>query len=784
MLKTFTSDLRRNITKVLCLTVGMAVGMILIAKIYYEETYDAFFQDSDRIFLVYEKFNDPENPFDFDQTSGAYAPAMKRYLPQVETSTRYTWFSSGDVVLDDQRRFDSEGIKVADSCLFDVFSNKIIAGDPHEVLSVNHSCMIPRSRADKIGGNVTGLEITIPKMSDDFKVTIGGVYEDFPKNSTVPNSIYVSISTLEAIGWGGAENWVGNDAYKSFVKLRKDVRVEDLKSGIRRMLEENVDRHILDERYMDIGIKPLVGYHTSGEDVKEMVFMLSILVVLILMCSSVNYLLIVTGQISSRSKSMAVRKCFGTGNARLFFMVIGESMAYIVVSFCLACVLIFSLGDLCKELLGLSPDQLFATKYIWAVEGVTMLMLLLVTGVIPAVIYCRTPVAQAFRGDTRKRKIWKLAMLALQFVVSGFLFSLLVLIGRQYRQLTNFDVGYDYSDIGMISLGSNKDHADRLKKELLRLGCVENVAGATQNFVTQSSGGEAIIEDNESDKLQIADMLWTDREIFDVLGLKFIQGTTFRENADTTLHEVVVEERMIDALRTRYGIDSPAIVGKTFKYGGHGELREYTICGVVNNIHRGGFVDEHIDRRPGIFFPPENNAWTLYVRFNEMNQSNMHMAQEVIDSIFGDSDTYIVPYKNQFERYTYDIEKFATAVLAVGIAILLIALSGLLGYVADDVESRSKEIAIRKVTGTSEYGILKLFCRDVVIVALPSLAIGAVAAMIAGKSWLSRFCDQVSLSPAIFLLCVIVLLLLILVMVVVNSLKVARSNPVRFLRNE
>lgn len=784
MLKTFTSDLRRNITKILCLTVGMAVGMILIAKIYYEETYDAFFQDSDRIFLVYEKFNDPENPFDFDQTSGAYAPAMKRYLPQVETSTRYTWFSSGDVVLDDQRRFDSKGIKVADSCLFDVFSNKIIAGDPHEVLSVNHSCMIPRSLADKIGGNVTGLEITIPKMSDDFKVTIGGVYEDFPKNSTVPNSIYVSISTLEAIGWGGAENWVGNDAYKSFVKLRKDVRVEDLKSGIRRMLEENVDRHILDERYMDIGIKPLVGYHTSGEDVKEMVFMLSILVVLILMCSSVNYLLIVTGQISSRSKSMAVRKCFGTGNARLFFMVIGESMTYIIVSFCLACVLIFSLGDLCKELLGLSPDQLFATKYIWAVEGVTMLMLLLVTGVIPAVIYCRTPVAQAFRGDTRKRKIWKLAMLALQFVVSGFLFSLLVLIGRQYRQLTNFDVGYDYSDIGMISLGSNKDHADRLKKELLRLGCVENVAGATQNFVTQSSGGEAIIEDNESDKLQIADMLWTDREIFDVLGLKFIQGTTFRENADTTLHEVVVEERMIDALRTRYGIDSPAIVGKTFKYGGHGELREYTICGVVNNIHRGGFVDEHIDRRPGIFFPPENNAWTLYVRFNEMNQSNMHMAQEVIDSILGDSDTYIVPYKNQFERYTYDIEKFATAVLAVGIAILLIALSGLLGYVADDVESRSKEIAIRKVTGTSEYGILKLFCRDVVIVALPSLAIGAVAAMIAGKSWLSRFCDQVSLSPAVFLLCVIVLLLLILVMVVVNSLKVARSNPVRFLRNE
>ena len=65
MLKTFTSDLRRNLTKILCLTVGMSIGMILIAKIYYEETYDSFFPDADRIYMVCEIFNDPENPYDF-----------------------------------------------------------------------------------------------------------------------------------------------------------------------------------------------------------------------------------------------------------------------------------------------------------------------------------------------------------------------------------------------------------------------------------------------------------------------------------------------------------------------------------------------------------------------------------------------------------------------------------------------------------------------------------------------------------------------------------------------
>lgn len=786
MLKTFTSDLRRNLTKILCLTVGMSIGMILIAKIYYEETYDSFFPDSDRIYMVCEIFNDPENPYDFDQTSGAYAPALKRYLTQVEEATRFTWFSNGNIVFDDNRIFESNGIKAADSCLFDLFSNKIIVGDPHEVLSVKHSCMIPKSLADKIGNDVVGLQFSIPNFSPEYKAVIGGIYEDFPENSSIPNSIYISLNTFEALGWSGTENWVGNDAYKSFVKLHKDIKPEDLRLGIRKMLEDNVDEEVLEKRYFDIGLKSLRNYHSSESSVKEMVLMLSVLAVLILICASVNYLLIVVGQISSRSKAMAIRKCFGTGNGKLFFMMLGESFCYILISFLLAVLLIYASGDLCKELLGLSPKQLFSTNYVWIAEGFIVLILLLITGVIPGIIYCKTPVARAFKGDPNKKKMWKLSLLSLQFIVSGFLFCLLLLIARQYNMVTNFDVGYNYDNIGMVSMGSFKGNSSKLKEELKRLGCVENVAGATQNFVSQSSGGEITIEEDETNKLQIADLLWTDRDIFDVLGLKFLQGSTFTENADTTLHEVVVEERMIDALRTQYGVDDPNIIGRTFKFNGHGEPQEYTICGVVNNFHRGGFEEKNIDRRPGIFFPPENDSWTLYIRFTELNPENIHKAQEVINSLIVDpnAEVYITPYKNQFERYTYDIKKFATAVMVVGIAILLIALSGLLGYVSDEVVNRSKEIAIRKVSGTSEYKILKLFCRDIAIIAVPSLIVGGIIATVIGRDWLSRFCDQVSLSPIISVVCVIILLLIILSMVVFNSLKIARSNPVEYLRNE
>ena len=49
MLRFFTSDLRRNITKIICLTIGLAIGFLLVAKIYFEDTYDTFFPDADRI---------------------------------------------------------------------------------------------------------------------------------------------------------------------------------------------------------------------------------------------------------------------------------------------------------------------------------------------------------------------------------------------------------------------------------------------------------------------------------------------------------------------------------------------------------------------------------------------------------------------------------------------------------------------------------------------------------------------------------------------------------------
>ncbi|MDE6144134.1 MAG: ABC transporter permease, partial [Muribaculaceae bacterium] len=86
--------------------------------------------------------------------------------------------------------------------------------------------------------------------------------------------------------------------------------------------------------------------------------------------------------------------------------------------------------------------------------------------------------------------------------------------------------------------------------------------------------------------------------------------------------------------------------------------------------------------------------------------------------------------------------------------------------------------------GTTASKIVRMFCTDILKVALPSLIAGGALAAIVGRKWLSQFTDQVSLSPLSMALCIGFLTLLLLATVAVNSLNVARSNPVDHLRNE
>lgn len=794
MIKFFTSDLRRNLIKIFCLTIGLAIGFLLVARVYFEQTYDTHFQDYERIYRVTESALMGDKNDEFAQTPGAIGPGMKRFIPQVEVATRETLMlpDRTPIKTEDGKIIESGGVRMADSCFFKVFVTPCVAGNLEESLELKHTCVIPRSLAEKIGGDVIGQVLTCPSFSEEYKVMIGGVYEDFPLNTSIGSDhIYLSLSSISVISYDGRDNWEGNDRYMTYVRLAEGVNPEDVRAGMDKMIEENLSKEAIEVFHLNFHLKPFATFYTGQKGVKMTIRILSLLAIIMLMSAGLNYLLVTIGQMDGRSKEMAVRKCFGTSNTKIFARVMTESLIMLLISLALAVLISFCFSEECRKLLGHTPAELYTTGNVILVEAIVILVLLILTGAIPAWMYCKTPVMHAFRPSISGRKIWKLCLLSLQFFAASMLICLLVLVGRQYRMLANTDMGFDYKNIGIAHVGSmpmNKRHA--LVEAIRRVPGVAGVASAYMDFAMHASGNNIWIGDDVERQKNVSDMYQASPNIFEVLGIDFVKGETFRSDADSTLHQVVVEERLVDVLKDYYNLDVEGdnVLGQRFHITEHLGIEgysEFEICGVIKNMQRNGFELEGADQRGAVIFPESKRVMAyIYVRFDKISPAVIDDVQNIIDEIAPTAEVYIIPYEETIKGFLEPIKTFGTSVMIVGLVIFVIALIGLTGFVTDEVQRRAKEIAIRKVTGTSARSIVRMLCAETSRVAVPSLIAGGALAMIVGREWLSQFTTQVSLSPISMIVCLLVLMGFILLIVVLNSMKVASGNPVKYLRDE
>ena len=109
---------------------------------------------------------------------------------------------------------------------------------------------------------------------------------------------------------------------------------------------------------------------------------------------------------------------------------------------------------------------------------------------------------------------------------------------------------------------------------------------------------------------------------------------------------------------------------------------------------------------------------------------------------------------------------------------------GLIGYVNDETQRRSKEIAIRKVNGAEASHILRLLTRDILCVSVISILIGTAVSYFAGRAWLDQFAEQISLNPMIYVGVTILTIILVVGCVVVKSWRIANENPVNSIKSE
>ena len=786
VLKSLNQRGQHNWIKIVCLAVGLATGIVLIGKAGFEQSWDKFFPTSDRIYVVCEDIIMDGEYKHYPQTAGAVAHGIRHYCPQVEAATRYTGFAHDmPIVTDDDKRVRTN-YALVDSCFFDVFPFRVLVGNPKKTLSQVDYCMIPHSLAEKLTGIENPFELVGKKLYYNIRggwaLTVGGIYEDIPMNSKLHGmEVMVSMPTITKIMFDGRDNWVGNDRYEGYVRLAKGITPDDLKPQIEKMKHDNLPLDELKKAGVDMGfsMQPLKDYHTKDEGTRRMTWIISILAAVLIGCAVMNYLLLVIGGISRRAKEMAVHQCYGAEARHIYNKVMTESIVHLLLSLALAALLLFIFKDTIEELVGAPLMVLLLTgSNIWLIVS-TCLVVLLITGLVPSWIYTHIPLAAAFKNYNHSHRLWKLLLLGLQFASATFLIVLLIVVGRQYRMMVHDDLGYDYSTLGsMLVDGVSIEQRQLAMDELRKLSSVKGVTMAYPNLTEYQSGDNILLPGDDRQYMNVADLYYTGDEYFDVMGIPVVSGRTFTEQTDT-LREVMVSRRFEERMKELAGWDQA--VGKQFictSFQG-----PYTIVGVYEDPRIGSITDP--DNRASVCYYSQKPDWMHYILIRFQSMNGLEEANKLVKKLITDNpDITITPYNQMVTELYTDAHRFRTPVMIGGLVALIIALIGLIGYLAGEIARRQKEIAIRKVNGAKITDVLKLFQTDILRVALPAVVIGATGAWYVARLWLEQFSEKTTLSSIIFVSGALAVIVVILSVVCIDCYRVASSNPVNYLKTE
>ena len=769
--------------KVLSLGVGLAVGIVLIAKVFFELSYDSFYKDIDRVYTINTWYSHQGEEKDYGQVSGAVAVGFMDEVPGVEAGTRTTYVFNGNTYLDENGNKLSGTLVCADTCFFQVFDRPILAGDPVKVLGKWGSVLVNRSFAEKMGGvqECIGKQICNADM-DGLKLTIEGVFEDFPKNGSLDYDILLSMDTY---GKNSTDNWLGNDRYKGYVKLMPGVDPNTLTDAIRKMQEahqplERIEAQGTSLRYF---LKPFSTLHTSDPDVKSQVILLSIVAALLILISLLNYILIVISSMVKRSKEVGVRKCYGAEGKHIYGMLTKEALLHIVLSLVLAAVIIFAGRSIVENLLGVPFQTLLVPQSIMAIAAV-ILLVLVISIVVPAELYQRVPVYAALKNYTENSRNWKLGLLGVQVLINVFLVVMMLIIGRQYQKVSNADTGYDYKNLYYFDMfDGDRQALTRAAQTLRSLPEVSAVAAAYNLPFEGSNGDNVYLPNDDRELFNIADQYECSPDFYDLMGIQFLEGRAPRDSS-----EIVVDEKFVTKM-AEFTDWSDGAVGKQVFITGHDrssdtERRYFTISGVYKSYIIGNLTG--VDPRPSALFYGEIGSMSSWMphTFFKVRPEALPKIRQALEQALEGREINILSYEEQMRAAYADSKKMRNTMAIGAVFSLLIALLGLIGFIRDESLRRSKEMAVRKINGATTRDILGVFAVDILKLSGVMAVVACIAAFFVAHKWLEQFAEKVSLNPLYFIGGALLVLLIVLGVVVLNCLRIARANPVESLKNE
>ncbi len=772
------------------LTLSLASFMLIMLFIHDEISYDRFHEKRDRIFRLttHLKLNDVE----YDMATSAFpaAATIQAEVPEVERAVR-VYPQEMEFTLD-ERKFP-ERIVMADDGFFDVFSFFWLIGDRPSALEEPASIILTASMAAKYFGHENPLGQTLAVY--DQLLTVTGVVKDVPEqshlkfNAIIPLALQLNIWKSQT-GLEGRENkWLWIAGAYTYVLLQDKVSV----SPAAAKLPLVVDKYFPD-RYRQNGelrLQALSDIHLTSGLSNELepggnmryVQLFSIVALVVMLVSAINLINLSSFKIGSRMREVGIRKFLGQSATRIVMQLSAESVLVGLLAFCLAVMLCFiflpQFNQLVqKNLHPFTPASLF-------VAGATFVLIVafcLMAVVRPAMRYAAksSRALLLLKGDRISLAGERNVLIGLQVCFSFVLLVFSFIVASQIDFFKNKDLGFDKRNVVLVELNDDiYGHEDAFRQELRRSSAIVSVSGGATPGDAHH-GWRFVPEGGSEDRPYLFPMAWVDSEYLNALKIKLVAGEHFSPVTldHDTLWPFIINKRAAVELGWA---DGP--VGKRMKVFAAGTteiMAEGRVIGMMEDYH---FESLHRPVKP-VVLTASPGFGTMHIRVSDRSRHEaMAHIGDTWKKFTGMPFAYDMLDEKLDKLYVNEV-KLGDLILFFTFLALYLTCYGMFAMSSLLFSTRLREVAIRKVLGAGRMAIIKQLYSRYAVFNLVAIITGIPIAIYLSNRWLEAFQYRIGLDASFFVKAGGCVLVVGLLSVSYYLLRVAFSNPVKFLKSE
>jgi putative ABC transport system permease protein len=765
---------------ILGLSLALAASFIILLFVINELSYNTCFKNRKQIYRVLNYYTQISE-------SGVETPyvltkSLKDEFSQVKQVAPTANVREFSIKLNDEF-IPVTNVLATNSDIFEIFNFPLI-GQRENILEAPNSIVLSESQAQKFfpGEDPIGKDMIARINEKEEVLTVKGVFEDIPVNSTFKAECFVNAKwrldqlNPKAEGKNAETDWKSSN-WTTWFLLDERADTSSFDSQFR-ALEKKVwgenDKN-------DFYLQSLSNAYFSPTDFggngiqgnMKHIRIFSAIALLIILVAAFNYIILSTAVSTGRAKEIGIRKTNGASVQSIRNQMLNESVVLALLVFPIALFLAWLGKPYAEELFQTKLLIIKSNIAIYAIVYVALTLFIgLASGLYTSSILSKLNVIRILNNSTqtgKRKSLVRSALIVAQLVIFCSFVSSTLIIRSQYNYALNKNPGFYHKDILFINMGRNTEHSHTFMNSIKSYPDIISVGGTTKALPATSSMPYNIEHYQDKSSQVKCELLGVDYDFLNTMGIELVKGRSFSRDFKSDIeYSFILNESAVKAL----GMDDP--IGK--------KVSDGTVIGVVKDFNLFSIRE---DIPPLILMASDDYVMEVAVRYKTGSLGNLLPLLKTEWGKIVPDQPFIYKTFEELNKEIYSEEKNLSVIITIcALFSLLIATFGLFGVTLYTTKSRTKEIGIKKVLGSSSSGIIYSFLKENFIPVIIASLLSVPVTWYFMNKWLSNFSFKTTISFWFFVVAFVAAIAVVGVTVFFNSWKASRINPVEALKYE